>query len=69
MKNVVSHTLVALAGLVWGAIAINAFGNWHITEKERTEAFNEGVSHGTCLAIKGRVSAEEMDKCWEMKDD
>lgn len=65
MKDFILILAIALSvGVPTWVISIN-----DLTEIALQSAFNEGVSHGTCLAIKGRVSAEEMDKCWEKKDD
>lgn len=71
MKYLINNLIpYAIAALVSGLVVHYGLKDKiALTEAALQSAFNEGVEHGTCLAIKGRVSAEEMDKCWEMKDD
>lgn len=45
---------------------INDEHNAHITEAERTEAYEEGIHMGHCIARSGPISIEAMDKCREM---
>lgn len=49
------------------ALVHKTYENAHITETERTEAFNEGVSHGVCITVKAAESAQAVDECFKME--